>query len=800
MKHLVRKTCFSVLLYFFSTCFFTVQAQNPWNGKVIFQGFWWDYWNTNYPEGWSNYLADLSPRLRDIGIDGVWIPPSIKNAGTNSNGYSPFDQYDLGDKYQKGNLKTRLGNKNELLRMIAVLHANGMDAIQDVVFNHMDNAGSSTGAGGQDPSASANNDGNLYKNFRYASWSTPVTTELSAEYLARSGRWPKNWQNFHANSDHNCNSGDWCAAFFGPDICYYSGAYGQSSNATYNPVQTTDYMRTQTRNWFVWMKKQTGVDGFRFDAVKHFPHWALQDFLWNVKYSAGWANGGANMFAVGEYVGSASDLDTWINNVKTSNGGTEDMTGTFDFSLRQAVKDMVSAGGSYNLANIPGSQQTNRYRTVPFVNNHDTFRPIKDSTGNYTGWDAGNELGGGHIDPFDARLAAAYAITFAVDGSPQVFFEDLFNIGSTGKRYSHLPTSTTNLPVRDEIANIIWCHQKLNFKKGSYKVRWQASDLLIIERGYKSGPENSYAIIGVNDNWNTWQNANIQTDFGPNVQLHDYSGANSSDIWTDANGRVTIYVPPCDGSNVRRGYCIWGPAGVTGGFNPTQRSTTQEWEMANDLGDSHASSLQQGGALPASSTTLRTVGKVFDETGKTITVNLYPANTAQNLTLNLYNSSNTIVQTVSGTGNLTLTYTPSSTGLYAVKVKNTSAANPAQNVYVKVTYTAPKVANTSSYPARVGQQPGKPALSTEEPSIIVKNYPDPFSTVTTVSFTLPEKSLTNVQLYNLQGQLVRQVLNKELAAGKHQVDLQTPDLAPGIYMLKLTTGKETKLHRMLLSR
>ncbi len=170
---------------------------------------------------------------------------------------------------------------------------------------------------------------------RYA---TPVTTELSADYLARSGRWPKNWQNFHANSDHNCNSGDICAAFFGPDICYYSGAYGLSSNATYNPVQTTDYMRTQTRNWLVWMKKQTGVDGFRFDAVKHFEPWAMQDFLWNVKYNAGWANGGANMFSVGEYVGSASDLDTWINDVKTSNGGSEDMTGTFDFSLRQAVK------------------------------------------------------------------------------------------------------------------------------------------------------------------------------------------------------------------------------------------------------------------------------------------------------------------------------------------------------------------------------------------------------------------------------------------------------------------------------
>jgi alpha-amylase len=801
MKNFACKMRLGVFLLL-SLCFsITGTAQNPWNGKVIFQGFWWDYWNNNYPDGWANYLADLSPRLRDLGIDGVWIPPSVKNAGTNSNGYSPFDQYDLGDKYQKGNLKTRLGNKNELLRLVAVLHANGMDAIQDVVFNHMDNAGSSSGAGGQDPSASANADGNLYKNFRYASYATPVTTELSADYLARSGRWPKNWPNFHANSSHNCNSGDICASFFGPDICYYSGAYGQSSNATYNPVQTTDYMRNNTRNWFVWMKKQTGADGFRFDAVKHFETWAMQDFLYNVKYNAGWANGGANMFSVGEYVGSATDLDTWINNVKTSNGGTEDMTGTFDFSLRQAVKDMVSAGGSYNLANIAGAQQTNRYRTVPFVNNHDTFRPTKDANGNYTGWDTGNELGGGHIDPFDARLAPAYAITFAVDGSPQVFFEDLFNVGSLSKRYAHLPTNVTDLPVRDDIANIIWCHQKLNFKKGSYKVRWQAADLLIIERGYKSGPENSYAIIGINDNWNTWQNATVQTDFGANVQLHDYSGANVSDIWTDGTGKATIYVPPCDGSNTRRGYCIWGPVGITGGFNPTQRSTTQEWEMADDLGDSHASSLQQGGAIPASSTALRTVGKVFDENAKTITVNLFPTNNTKNLTVNLYNSGGSILQTTSGTGNLTLTYTPTTTGLYHVKVKNTSASNPAQNVYVKITYTAPKVASTSTYPARSTQTPEMRVLEDQSSTLLtLSNYPDPFRGVTTISFNLPEKAMTSLQLYNLQGQLVKDIARGMMNSGPHRLSLHTPELVPGLYMLKLTSGQETKLRKVMLSR
>jgi alpha-amylase len=795
MKAILRLK-FLFLLIFFAT---VSMAQNPWNGKVILQGFWWDYHNNNYSSGWSNYLSDLAPRLRDLGIDGVWVPPSIKNAGTNSNGYSPFDHYDLGDKYQKGGVKTRLGNKDELLRMYAVIHSNGMDVIQDVVFNHMDNAGSSTGAGGSDPNA-ANNDGNTYKNFRYVSYAKPATDESATDYLSRSGRWSKNWQNFHSNAGHVCNSGDWCAAWFGPDICYYSGAFGLSSNATHNPAQASDHMRNGTRSWFIWMKKQTGADGFRLDAVKHFPHWATQDFLYNVKYNAGWANGGANMIAIGEYVGSGTDLDTWINNVKTSNGGSEDLVGTFDFSLRQELKNMVSGGGGYNIGTLPNAQQANRFRTVPFVNNHDTFRPTKDSNGNYTGWDTGNELGGGHIDPFDPRLAVAYAVCFAVDGSPQVFFEDLFDVGGTSKRYIHQPTNTTDLPVRDAIANIIWCHQKLNFKKGSYKVRWQASDLLIIERGYKSGPENSYAIIGVNDSWSTWQNANIQTDFGPNVRLHDYSGANANDIWTDANGRVTIYVPPCDGSNVRRGYCIWGPANISGGFNPAQRSTTQEWEMANDLGDSHNSSLKQGGALPASSTALRYAGKVFNEGGKTITVNVYPSNAAQNLTVGIYSNADVLLSSTSGTGTLTLNYTPGSTAFYKIKVKNTSSTNPAQNVFVKATYTAPKVANTSAFPAAVNAaHNGIMEVEQQQSNNIYLNaYLMDRSTTANVQFTLAQKDKAQVILMNTEGQLVKMISDREFTAGTHNLSFSTSELSAGTYLVVLTSPKERRVSKLAI--
>src|ERR1035437_5730473 len=73
--------------------FFLIIVLNSFNAssqKVVLQGFWWNYWNNNYSNGWSDYLADLAPRLKQMGIDDVWVPPSIKN-GNQGCGYSPFD-------------------------------------------------------------------------------------------------------------------------------------------------------------------------------------------------------------------------------------------------------------------------------------------------------------------------------------------------------------------------------------------------------------------------------------------------------------------------------------------------------------------------------------------------------------------------------------------------------------------------------------------------------------------------------------------------------------------------------------
>src|SRR5207248_6766883 len=136
---------------------------------------------------------------------------------------------------------------------------------------------------------------------------------------------------------------------------------------------------------------------------------------------------------------------------------------------------MVSSSGSFDLGSLPSAQQNRRSRTAPFVNSHDTFRPELDATGNYTGWDTGNELGG-HIDPFDPRIQAAYAVALAVDGSPTIFFEDLFDIGGTGRRWTHPPDDPGELPARGRLVNLVWCHPTLNFKHGAFRSGSSADD------------------------------------------------------------------------------------------------------------------------------------------------------------------------------------------------------------------------------------------------------------------------------------------------------------------------------------
>ena len=719
-----------------------VNAQTTHVKKVVLQGFWWDYWNNNYPNGWANYLADLAPRLKAMGVDAVWIPPTIKNTGQFV-GYAPFDHYDLGDKFQKNSDTTRVGTKDEVLRMVAVLHANGIEVIQDIVPNHVIGAGSATGSGGIDPAAPVAPCTDQWKNFRYVSYATPAGDTTAVNYLARQGRFPKNHQNFHPNNDHNCglcdpNTDAWCWQGFGPDACYYDNAHGLSSNATFNPDQATyspynnggigpnnGYMRKHTREWLVWYKKQMGFDGVRIDAVKHFPPAVSEDFLYNLQYQADWADGGDDMLSVGEWVGGKTELDNWC-------AAVQGRSGTFDFNLRAfdasgGLYSMIFGNGNFDMGVLPLTQQNFRYvdssgvrihRTVPFINNHDTYRPVTDNLGNITGWNSGQELSP-HVDIREPRLAAAYAVACAIDGNPQVFFEDLFNIANTGKRWTHLPASTTDLPHNSDIANVILCHNALNFKGGVYKVRSGEAghynvltgnnnddNHIIIERSGK-------AIIAATDQWNTDQESWVDSDFPPGTVLMDYSGGIATTATVQGDQRVNIKTRAvgypdftysttyADHGAHYHGYSVWAPVGTNlSAFTNPALPTTQEWEMDNDLGDSHCSSLRQGGRTPDNSFNPRTVGKIFAAGGSAVNYALFPGTPGTSLTVGFYDLNGNLLHTASGaTDSIVGSFMNSDTRWIVMKVRNTANNTPGQKCWLKMNYNAPATVSTLSYPA-----------------------------------------------------------------------------------------------------
>lgn len=774
MKYLALlfKLIILMVLVFNGSFLGTAQENNP-KRQLVLQGFWWDYWNSNFPNDWANYLTELAPRLKELGIDAIWIPPSVKNTGTNSVGYSPFDHYDLGDKYQKNSTNTRLGDKDELLRMVAVMKANGIDVIQDIVLNHITGAGSASGQGGSDPNAMDDGTSNGYKNFRYACFSTPAINESASNYLSRTGRFPKNWENFYPNAFNPCCTNPINSPYWGPDVSYESNAFGQSSNALYNPTQSSDYMRTNTRNWLIWYKKQMGWDGVRMDAVKHFPAYLSEDVLWNLQYGSLWANGGPDMFAVGEWVGTANELDTWVNDV-------QNRAGTFDFALRNAFVGIISGNGNFDLGSVPNYQQNNRDCTVPFVNNHDTYRPQLDASGNYIGWNTGSQLGA-QIEPTDGRRSLVYALALAVDGAPEIYFEDLFNIGYLGNRFTHHPLNSSELPVFNDLENIIWCHQNLRFKDGAYLVPWQAQDALVIERSQK-------ALIAVNDSWSNWQNlVGVQTTFTDGTILVDYSGANGTATSTVyGGGKVNISIPPCDGSALqgRRGYAIWAPQGITSNYNLSAKRITQEWEMANDLGDNHPLSLQQGGALPSNSEDCRVVGRIFAKANEQINLEMYPENPLLPITVLYVDKDCAIIDSISGAGTILDSIVPSYSGWYTIKLKNVTSTQVGQKAWVKVNYLAPDTVDTSVPKNKCACTSTSNLGIEEDMNVSFQMYPNPAKTNLYIRFN--ENTTGEDISFDIFDAQQRSIKNGSFENQDKEEVISVEDLQPGSYIIQFS--------------
>ena len=84
-----------------------------------------------------------------------------------------------------------------------------------------------------------------------------------------------------------------------------------------------------------------------------------------------------------------------------------------------------------------------------------------------------------------------------------------------------------------------------------------------------------------------------------------------------------------------------------------------------------------------------------------------------------------------------------------------------------------------------------------------QNFPNPFNPSTTIDFDIEKSATIELKVYNLAGQLVRELVNRVLPAGRHSVTWDGRDqngnlTGSGFYFYRLKSGQAFKTRRMLL--
>jgi hypothetical protein len=79
-----------------------------------------------------------------------------------------------------------------------------------------------------------------------------------------------------------------------------------------------------------------------------------------------------------------------------------------------------------------------------------------------------------------------------------------------------------------------------------------------------------------------------------------------------------------------------------------------------------------------------------------------------------------------------------------------------------------------------------------------QNQPNPFNSITNISYILSETAHVSLIVYNILGQKVEELVNGEMSAGPHGFRWDAQNIPSGVYFLKMTVGNNTDTKKMLL--
>ena len=93
----------------------------------------------------------------------------------------------------------------------------------------------------------------------------------------------------------------------------------------------------------------------------------------------------------------------------------------------------------------------------------------------------------------------------------------------------------------------------------------------------------------------------------------------------------------------------------------------------------------------------------------------------------------------------------------------------------------------------VPDQPEHPGFINLHP-----NYPNPFNSTTNINFELAEPAKVQLDVYDLTGRRVANLLNEQRTAGTHSVQFGAVNLASGVYIYRLQAGTIVQSRKMVM--
>jgi len=482
---------------------------------IMMQYFEW-YMDTQN-DLWKRLEKDAD-HLKKMGITAVWIPPCFKATSGFDPGYGVYYLYDLGEFDQMGGIPTKYGTKDELLSCIKTLQKEGLQVYADVVLNHKANGdGEETfEVVEMDPSDRTKPISEPYKIKAWTKFTFPGRGDKYSKF-----KW--SWIHF-TGTDFNSENGKRAVYMIqGINKGWNQGVTYENGNFDYLMFNDIDYKHPdvvkEIRDWARWFIKETGVDGFRFDAVKHINDFFIRDLIKMIR-----GEFSEDFYFVGEYWNQDSnECNDYLSRV-------DYLMDLFDVRLHFNMHVASKSGGYYDMRKIFDGTLVVQHPelSVTFSDNHDS--------------QPGQALES-FVEPWFKPLSHAI-ILLRKDGYPCIFYGDYYGI----KGENPIEPQTEMIDRLLELRNLRAYGDQTDYFDHSNVVGW-------VRSGDKEHPGGLVCIMSNGEGGEKSMNAgklsagSVWYDYMGNVNEKVTLDEEGNGLFKCNGGSVSVYIREDSGMN-----------------------------------------------------------------------------------------------------------------------------------------------------------------------------------------------------------------------------------------------------------